>query len=254
MKKILLTLLVIGLLSATVLAAPGGGRFGDLAFIAWLEEDVVMMAFANESNSYQSVTVRTDTVDSRRRPVFAERTLDIPARSIVYEDFPLSPSWRRETVKLEVGRWYQFVELEVQAEPFLQPSQRVIRAGEMLEVDVDLDSVFAGLENAQLIIDDYYQMIGSITRGPIRVAIVEGGYRYIPARNSVVYVKPEMLLEIRAPQLNNVGVMTFKLVKVVDGYRGYRETIEGPAVLVYGRNLRFAREQEPPRRPPLITR
>ncbi|NLJ80033.1 MAG: hypothetical protein GX335_03300 [Firmicutes bacterium] len=254
MKRIFLGLLIVSLLAVPVLAAPSGDRLGDLSVVTWLEKNEVIVALANESNSSQAVSIRTDTIDSRWRPVFAERTVNVPGRSVIFETFSLSSFWKNEPIRIEVGHWYQYVELEVQTTEILVPSNFVLRSGEELEVDVNLLSLFEGLEGTRLIIDESYQMLNSITKGPIRVRTLEGGFEYFPFRNSVEYVRPRLLLSMMTPQLNNVGILSFKLVKIVDGYRGYREVINGPAVLVFGRNLRFAQESEAPRPPRLITR
>lgn len=253
MKKLFLGLLTVFLLAVPALAAPSGARFGDLAVVAWLETNEVRVALANESNSSQFVLIRAVTTDSRWRPVFAERSVSVPARSVILETLPLSLSWKNDPLFIEVGPWYQYVELEVQTTEIMNPSAYIVKSGQELDVDVDLLFLLEGPEKTRLVIDDYYQMINSITRGPIWVRSVEGGFKYFPARRSVEYVQPQLLLSMQAPQLNNAGILTFKLVKMVEGFRGYRETIAGPTVLVYGRNLRFTDETADPKPPRVPT-
>ena len=139
----------------------------------------------------------------------------------------------------------------------MQPTAYIIQANEQWDVSVDLGFLLESRDAVRLLIDDFYQVAGSNSRGRIQVKTFEGGLQYFPSRNSIEYVKPYMVLSMKAPQLNNVGVMTFSMFKVVDGYRGYQEEIVGPTVLVYGRNLRFMDNTHitpEPKLPPLITR
>ena len=257
MRKIVLVVLVVVLLSVPVMAAPRDAYLGDLAVVSWLEQDTVMVAIANESSSRKSVTVSTDTWDSRWRPVFSDRTVLVPARTIIVEAFTLSSYWRGDPVSIEISEWSRSITVEAQMSDIMQPTAYVIRANDEWEVKVDLAFLMDSREPVRLVIDDFYQVAGSGSRGRIQVKKFEGGLEYFPSRNSIEFVKPYMVLSMKAPQLNNVGVMTFSMFRVVDTYRGYQEEIIGPTVLVYGRNLRFTDNTHitpEPKLPPIITR
>lgn len=254
MRKLLTSLLVILLVTVPISAAPKDAYLGDVAVVSWLERDTVMVVLANESPNSIAVTISTNIWDSRWRPIFTERTVTVPGRSIVQEAFYLNTSWNNEPLTIRVSQRNYAITVDVQMPDVFRPTSYVVRANEQIEVEVDLSLLLGRQEQGRLTVDDFAQVYGSNSREPIKVKSVEGGFKYVPSRNSIEYVRPWMLLTMKAPQLNSTGVMTFSLFKETDGYRGYREEVQGPTILVYGRNLRFAESTQEPSVPRLITR
>lgn len=254
MRKLFISLLVVLLVTVPISAAPKDAYLGDVAVVSWLEKDTVLVVLANESPNSVAVTISTNIWDSRWRPIFTERTVTVPGRSIVQEAFVLNSSWKNEPLTIRVSQRNYAITVDVQMPDIFKPSSYVVRANEEVEIDVDLALLLESQGQARLVVDEFYQAYGANGRGPIRIKSVEGGFKYVPSRNSIEYVRPWMLLTMKAPQLNSTGLMTFSLYKETDGYRGYREEIQGPTILVYGRNLRFAESKQEPSLPRLITR
>ncbi len=254
MRKLLIGLLVVFLVTVPISAAPKDVYLGDVAVVSWLDRDTVMVVLANESPHGAAVTISTNIWDSRWRPVFTERTVTVPGRSIVQEAFVLNTSWKNEPLSIRVSQRNNAITVDVQMPTIFQPSAYVVRANEQIEVGVDLAFLLERQEQARLIVDDFAQVYGANSREPIKVKSVEGGFRYVSSRNSIEYVPPWMVLSTKTPQLNGTGVITFSLYKETDGYRGYRDEIPGPTILVYGRNLRFAESSKEPTLPRIITR
>lgn len=254
MRKLLTSLLVILLVTVPISAAPKDAYLGDVAVVSWLERDTVMVVLANESPNSIAVTISTNIWDSRWRPIFTERTVTVPGRSIVQEAFYLNTSWNNEPLTIRVSQRNYAITVDVQMPDVFRPTSYVVRANEQIEVEVDLSLLLGRQEQGRLTVDDFAQVYGSNSREPIKVKSVEGGFKYVPSRNSIEYVRPWMLLTMKAPQLNSTGVMTFSLFKETDGYRGYREEVQGPTILVYGRNLRFSEPVQEPTLPRIITR
>lgn len=254
MRKLLTSLLVVLLVTVPISAAPKDVYLGDVAVVSWLEKDTVMVVLANESPNSVAVTISTNIWDSRWRPIFTERTVTVPGRSIVQEAFYLNTSWNNDPLTIRVSQRNYAITVDVQMPDVFRPTSYVVRANEQIEVEVDLALLLGRQEQGRLVVDDFAQVYGSNSREPIKVKSVEGGLKYVPSRNSIEYVRPWMLLTMKAPQLNSTGVMTFSIFKETDGYRGYREEIQGPTILVYGRNLRFAEPAQEPTLPRIITR
>lgn len=254
MRKLLISLLVILLVTVPISAAPKDVYLGDVAVVSWLERDTVLVVLANESPNSVAVTISTNIWDSRWRPVFTERTVTVPGRSIVQEAFHLNSSWNNEPLTIRVSQRNYAITVDVQIPDVFKPTSYVVRANEQIEVEVDLAFLLQPQSQGRLVVDDFAQVYGTNSREPIKIKSVEGGFKYASARNTIEYVQPWMLLTMKAPQLNGTGVMTFSLFKETDVYRGYREETWGPTILVYGKNLRFAESTHETTLPRIITR
>lgn len=258
MRKLGYVLLIILLVAVPVAARNGSptGYYRDLSTIAWLEGKTVEVALVNESNSRVPVTVATNTMDNWYRPVIEQRTVYVPARTIIIESFELSNRWDNEPISLNISRNYQYeMRVQVQVPDIFSPSAYLVRSGEIVDIDVDIAQLLGQSEDVVLTIDQYYDISGSNSRGRIEVKTLEGGFTYNSYRNTIEYTKPQMALSLRTPQISNVAAVTFGLTKELSGYRWRSENVEGPTILVYGRNVRFGdSRQEPPRRPSLIVR
>lgn len=96
MQSVAVTILLVVLASAPGLAALRDGYLGDVAVIAWLEGNVVKVALANESTTRKSVTIASEGWDQSWRPFFLDRTVVLPARTVLIEAFNLTSAWRGE--------------------------------------------------------------------------------------------------------------------------------------------------------------
>ena len=95
-----IVIVLVLLVSSPSFATLRDGYLGDVAVVAWLEGDTVKVALANESNSRKSVTLASEGWDQRWRPFFLDRTIVVPARTVLVESFNLSSTWRWEPLAL----------------------------------------------------------------------------------------------------------------------------------------------------------
>jgi len=109
---------------------------------------------------------------------------------------------------------------------------------------VDLDFLLQDQGRTRLIVDDYYQTGDGFNQDRIRIESVEGGLRQVRGNsNTIEYEKPSMVLRMKTPQVSYVTTMTFGIRKS-DGNSWRDEYFQGPLLLVYGRNMRFAGPSE----------
>ena len=258
MRKLSFVLLVLLLMTVPVMAQNWGSTayYNELSAVSWLEDKTVEVALVNESNVHFQVTISTNTMDDWYRPVIDQRTVQVPARSIITESFNLSNRWKDQPINLKISRGYQQdLRIPVQMPDIFSPSSYIIRAGDQVDIDVDIGKLLGQSEDVTLSIDDHYSVSNSNTWGRLDVKTVEGGFNYNQHRNTIEYKRPQLVLGFRAPQINNVATVKFFVSKEYGGRRNRRESVEGPSILVYGRNVRFAEGRyEPPRRPRLIVR
>lgn len=246
MRKLLTALVLLLLISGTAFAIqPREVYLGNLTAIAWLEgETTLNVAIANESNARTMVSISTETWDTRWRPIFASRRITVPARSIVVETFRIERPRRGETIEVILSDLRRDVVVPVQESGIYQIDSYIVPANTQLDVGVDLKSAFSDSRVSRLVLDEFFYSTGAPSRGRIQVKSFEGGWKYIPSRNSVEYVEPEMILSMRTPQTNGLVALTFSITKVIDGYRVVEEEVPGPTIMVYGRNLRMARSSD----------
>jgi len=239
-RKALVVVLLVVLCNLPALAAvPQVAYLGDVMSIAWMDGDTLKVALANNSNTRSAITVSTDTWDSRWRPVFTDRTVTVPGKTIVVVSINPSTPRRGESINVKISEARRSVEVPVQTETIFGVSSYVVPSNTQLSFDVGLDFMFAEPRLERLVVDKDYQIVGSRERGPIQVENVGGGLRYVPSRNSIEFTAPKMVLRMRTPQTNNLAVVTFSLFKEFSGYRPATEEVPGPTLLVYGRNFRL---------------
>lgn len=242
MQFLVVTVLIVLLLAGPAAADLRDGWLGDVAVVAWLEDETLKVALANGGTSRITVTLSSDGWDQRWRPFFLDRTVVVPARTVVIEAFGLSSNWRGEPVLVRASAWNREAVVEAQTSEIFSPSAYVVRSQEDVQVFVDLAFLAAERDAAALVVDDTYRGVAQGDVGEIVVATVEGGFFYSPVRRRVEWLDPYMILSMRAPRAQrSVTTFTFSVYKVHDDpYRGYvEEEIAGPTILVYDRNLAY---------------
>lgn len=241
MRKLTLILLLLVLIVAPASAFSGRDQqLNDIVSIAWLEGDELNIALANTSNSRSYVTVSSNTLDSRGRPVFATRQVNVPARTIVVETIQPSTPGRNQpwSVRLEEG--WATAYISVQTSDLLDSKDYIVPANTEWELSIDLDFLFQDSLKNKIIIDDYYETDDSYKRGLIRITSFEGGLTQVRGTNTIEYVRPRVTLSMRTPSGNGATTMSFQIRKT-DGQQSWRdELLASPTILVYGRNLRYA--------------
>lgn len=240
-KSILLAVLLVVLLVVSVSAAsPMVAYIGDITSIAWLEGDTLNVALANGAVARSTITISTDTLDSRWRPIFSDTTVTVPGQTIVVVGIEISAPRRGEAINVKLGEYRRTVEVPVQTATIFGGTQYVVPANTSLSFKVDLSFMYEQPRLESLRIDPFYQTVVYRNRGPIQVETFEGGLKYNRSRNTIEYTEPYMVLSMRAPQTNDLEVITFGMTKVLDGFRRNEQEVPGPTILVYGRNYRFA--------------
>lgn len=241
MRKIAFVLLFLVLISVPTLAfSPRDSYLDTIVAIAWTEGGVLHVGLGNTSNSRTTVTISTTTVDSWGRPVFSNRQVNVPGRTIIQESIrPNIPGRNEELKSIRIAEGYRTITIPVQNSELLKTRNFIIEANKDIEVTMDLGFLLQSTKNSRLIIDDFYQTADG-NRGPVKVSTFEGGLRYVRSSNSIEFAQPYMVLTMKSPQTNNLTTMTFSLRKTEDGYGWRDEVIDGPIFLVYGRNFRFS--------------
>ena len=239
-QSLSIIMLMVLVASAPGLAALRDGYLGDVAVVAWLEDDIVKVALANESTTRKSVTIASEGWDQRWRPFFLDRTVVVPARTVLVEAFNLSSTWRGEPLAVQATTWDRTATIEVQSQEIFEPNAYVVRSQAEVGVRVDLGFFAADPHDSYLMVDEYYRGIAPDDTGQIQIRHVEGGFRYSPERRRVEKLEPYMMLSMWAPQpRTDVTVFSFSIYKYSDDayWNYYQDEIPGPTILVYGRNL-----------------
>lgn len=242
MPTFLVTVFILLLVANPAAAAQRDGWVGDVAVVAWLETDLLKVALANGGSTRVNITLSSEGWDQGWRPFFLDRTIVVPARTVVIEGFNLSSDWRGEPLTVRASAWDREALVEVQTSQIFRPSSYVASSQEEIEVFVDLAFMAAEREAMYLMVDDYYKGIAQSEIGEITVRSVEGGFHYSPARRRVEKIDPYMVLSLWAPRPErSVTTISFNMYKVKDdNYRNYYDNeIEGPTILVYDRNLAY---------------
>lgn len=247
MRKANLTHLILIFLTILVVTTPGLAALreayvGDVLVVAWLDDQVMKVALANDSMSRKSITLASAGRDQRWQPYFYERTVVVPARTVVVEAFRLSSNWRGEPLEIEATAWERRAVIEVQTSEIFKPKSYVVRAQEEVEVEVDLGFILEGHGPLRLTVDEYYRGWGTAESGRIQVMSVEGGFRQGRLRNSIEFVNPHMILSMRAPNpRGDSTVFTFSLYQQREGghWNYHQDEVQGPTILVYSRNLQL---------------
>ncbi|HHT90334.1 MAG: hypothetical protein QM451_12540 [Bacillota bacterium] len=222
------------------MAALRDGYVGDVAVVAWLEGDTVKVALANESSTRKSITIASEGWDQRWRPFFLDRTVVLPARTVLIEAFTLSSTWRGEALAVKASTWDRKAVVEVQTQEIFKPGAYVVPANTEVEIRVDLGFFMADQEKPYLMVDEHFSGLRPDERGQITVRAVEGGLTYSSSRKRVERIEPYMILSMWSPRpRTEVTVLTFSLYKYGESARWnyYQDEVPGPTILVYGRNL-----------------
>jgi len=241
MKRLTIALLAALLLIGSVPAAAQWESYGtvtDVTAIAWLEGGTLSVALANSSNTRTTVTVSTNTVDSWGRPVFASRQVSIPGCTIVLETFYPGTYWRGE-LDVRVSGGFRGFKVPVQNGDIFQPDSYIVAANTQLNVRVNLDNLLDSSGQTRLVVDDYYTTQGGAQDDRIRIESIGGGLTQVRGTNTIEYVKPYMVLRMKTPNIAGLTTLTFGMRKSEGPSNWWQERIEGPTILVYGRNMRF---------------
>lgn len=254
MRKLTFALLVVVLFSIPALGfSPRDSYVNDVAVIAWQDGGTLHVGIGNTSNNRTTVTISTTTVDAWGRPVFANRQVTVPGRTIFEETIRPNAPGRNQTLSfIRVSDGYRSVTIPVQNSELLRTRDFIIPANTDIELSMDLGFLFQDMGSSRLIIDEFYQAADG-SRGPIKVAAFEGGLRYVRFSNSIEFTQPYMVLTMKAPQITGLTTMAFSLRRTEDGYSRRDEIIDGPVFLVYGRNYRYT-SSPTPTGPPESTR
>lgn len=208
--------------------------------IAWSDGDELGVAIANTANTRTTVTISTPTLDSRGRQVFSNVRVDVPGRTIIQETFRPAAPRRNEQLIVRVAEGFRSVDIPVQMADIMNPESYIVEANTQWTVTVDLDFLLQDSGRTRLVVDDYYQTADGFNQDRIRIESLQGGLSQMRGNsNTIEYVKPFMELRMKTPQISDVTIMTFG-IRRTDGSSWRDEFFQGPIVMVYGRNMRFA--------------
>lgn len=208
--------------------------------IAWSDGKELSVAIANTSSTRTTVTISTPTLDSRGRQVFTSKRVDLPGRTIVEEIFYPSAPRRNEALTVQVAEGYRSVGIPVQTVDIMSPESYIVQANTHWTVEVDLDFLLQDSGRTRLVVDDYYQTADGYNQDRIRIESLQGGLSQVRGNsNTIEYVKPSMVLTMKTPQVSNLTTMTFS-IRRTDGSSWRDEQFQGPLIMVYGRNMRYA--------------
>ena len=241
MRRISIVILLVLAIAFPVGAfSPRDSYVNNVVAIAWLEGNDLNVAIGNTSNSRTVVTISTSTLDSWGRPVFSNRQVSVPGRTIVLETFNPSTPGRNQQWNLRVGEGYRSSNIPVQTSDFVQPESYVVQANTQWNATVNLDFLLKDASRTRLIVDEYYQTSDGAGRDRIRIESIGGGPSQVRGSNTIEFVKPYLVLRMKTPQVTGLTTLTFGMRKS-DGESSWRdEQIDGPIILVYGRNMRYA--------------
>lgn len=250
MRRLGIIVLLLIVTAVPVMAfSPRDAFVDNVAAVAWLEGDVLNVAIGNPSNGRTTVTLSTATLDTRGRPVFSTRRVNVPGRSIVLETLYPSTPGRNQQWNLRISEGYRSANIPVQTSDVMKPESYIVQANTQWTVNVDLDFLMQDAGRTRIIVDDYYQTADGFNRDRIRIDSIGGGPSQVRGSNTIEYVKPYLVLKMKTPQNNNLTTMSFDIRKV-DGASSWRdEVISGPIVLVYGRNIRYVGSAPSPSEP-----
>lgn len=241
-RYLFLTIVVVILAATPSYANLRDAFVGDVLVVAWLEDQTVKVALANDTYSRKTITISSAERDYRWQPYFSERTIVIPAQTVVIEGFRLNSNWQGAPLKVEVSAWERRAVVAVQTPEIFRPGSFVVRAQEDLLVQVDLSFLLEGSSALRLTVDDLYRGWAAGESGPIQIKSVEGGFKRGQYGNSVQFVSPTMLLYLRSPApRGDVTVINFSMYKQYESsnWSGYKEEVAGPTIMVYNRNLQL---------------
>lgn len=241
MRKFAFIILLLIVAAVPVSAFSPRDGFGDnVVAVAWLDGEDLQVAIGNTSNSRTTVTISTNTLDSRGRPVFSSRQVNVPGRTIVLETLYPSAPGRNQQWNLRIAEGYRSTNIPVQMSDIMRPESYIVQANTHWTVNIDLDILLSDSGGTRIIVDDYYQTADGFNRDRIRIDSIGGGPTQVRGSNTIEYAKTHLVLTMKTPQITNLTTISFSIRKT-DGVSSWRdELIDGPIVLVYGRNMRYA--------------
>lgn len=239
-KFVIIALLLLVSVMPVSAFSPRDSYLGtNLTAIAWYDGKELNVAVANASSARTTISISTPTVDSWGRQVFASQRIDLLGQSLIQQTFYPAAPRRNEKIVVEIGEGYRTVDIPVQYIDIMNPDSYIVQSNTQVNVAVDLDFLLKDSGRIRLIVDDYYQTDSGYNQDRIRISSLSGGLEQVRGNsNTIEFAKPSMVLSMRAPQTNDVMIMTFE-VRKTDGSSWRDEIIQGPMVLVYGRNIRF---------------
>lgn len=249
-----LALILLILIFTSTQGFAQSAQLGSTVFVAWRDGEDLFVAIGNDTGSRKNITILVENRDDRWRPTYDERQVTVPPDSLLIESFSSSVVRRGSNLILTAREGSRSVEIPIQVMNGYGNRNFIIEANSVWEGTLDLEFLLSN-DNPRLLLDDFYTVIGSGSRGRIQVKTLEGGLKYSSSNNSIEFGKPYAVLSMRAPNINGISLMTFNTYKVTDAYRGQRERIAGPVIMVYGRNVRFIDNTNTSNRnsrPPLI--
>lgn len=243
MRRFLLVFLFVMVAVGSAAAFSPRGAYGyldEITAVAWMNGDELNVAVGNSSNRRITVTISTGTMDMRGRPVFASRQVSVPAKTIVQETFYPNPPRRNEEIDVRVAEGFRGFLVPVQQAGVFQLDSYVVPANTQWTVTVDLDSLLDNSGRTRIVIDDYYTTADGFNQDRIRIDSMGGGPTQVRGSNTIEYVKPYLVLRMKTPNIGRgMTSMTFGLRKVDTASSWHQERIEGPVLLVYGRDMRY---------------
>lgn len=242
MRKLMIIALLLMVVAIPVSAfSPRDSNLSNsVTAIAWSDGDELSVAVANTANTRTTVTISTPTLDSRGRPVFSSLRVDVPGRTIIQGTFHPATPRRNEQLAVRVAEGFRSIDIPVQMTDIMNLESYIVEANTQWTVTVDLDFLLQDSGRTRLIVDDYYQTADGSNQDRIRIESLQGGLSQMRGNsNTIEYVKPSMVLRMKTPQVSDVTTMTFG-IRRTDGSSWRDEYFQGPIIMVYGRNMRFA--------------
>lgn len=243
MRRFLVSILLLLVVAVPAAAfVPRDSYLNTVAAVAWLDGEELNVAVGNSSNTRTVVTISTTTRDMRGRPVFASRQVQVPGRTIVLEKFYPAALGRGEEWNLRISEGYRFVSIPVQTRDIFGPESYVVAANTQWTTTVNLDQLLDASGRTRIVVDDYYQTADGYHQDRIRIDSLGGGPTQVRGSNTIEYVQPYLVLKMKTPNIPGMTTMSFGLRKVDSMFSWRDELVDGPVVLVYGRNMRYAGE------------
>ncbi len=246
MKRLLIVSVAV-LVLVSVMTMPAAARWRAVdqrdQAVAWLEDDILFVAVANEGHGRERFHVEPVSANRTGQNPFERRTMIIGAMTVMLDSIPISDRWQTrwdgEITEIIVdGPTFGRITVPVQRSvASMDISNFIAPADTMIEVDIDLMSLLEGRDLYRLVVDSDYRIIGTSRVGRISVSSFSGGFQYSSTRNEITYRKPLMTLRMRTPMIRDIGLLTFDITHFDE--RSRREVMSGPIVLVYGTDYRF---------------
>src|SRR5690554_2982865 len=108
MRRLGIIVLLLIVTTVPVMAfSPRESYVDNIVAVAWLDGDDLNVAIGNTSNQRTTVTISTTTLDTRGRPVFSSRRVNVPGRTIMMEMISPSAPGRNQQWNLRISEGYR---------------------------------------------------------------------------------------------------------------------------------------------------